>query len=302
MLYPGLVKQSLCPRLLRPWRHSDAQVASRLWVVRVVIFTVMLVVGIPAECTAGERPPILLFDGNGTSPDDVAALRAVLSRAQLRFDTADSPRLNAMSAQELRGYRLLIVPGGNFERIGNALTPLATASLRTAVRSGLNYLGVCAGAFFAGDSPYNGLNLTSGVRFGFYSLEARGVRKAAVPISIAGSGTFDHYWEDGPQLSGWGDVAARYPDGAPAVVEGLSGAGWVILVGVHPEAPAAWRRGLAFSSPVAQDNAYAETLIRAALAGTRGMVVIDPLTGAMFNLSPDKINQTLRPAEASAPR
>jgi len=117
----------------------------------------------------GERPPILLFDGNGTSPDDVAALRAVLSRAQLRFDTADSPRLNAMSAQELRGYRLLIVPGGNFERIGNA----------------------------------------------------------------------------------------------------LSGAGWVILVGVHPEAPAAWRRGLAFSSPVAQDNAYAETLIRAALAGTR---------------------------------
>jgi len=39
-----------------------------------------------------------------------------------------------------------------------------------------------------------------------------------------------------------------------------------------------------------------------AIGGLLGMVVIDPLTGAMFNLSPDKINQTLRPAEASAPR
>jgi glutamine amidotransferase-like uncharacterized protein len=229
----------------------------------------MLVVWIPAACTDAQGPPVLLFDGDGTSPGDVAAFRAVLSRAHLRFATADSQRLNEMSEAELRSYRLLIVPGGNFERIGNALTPTAAASVRNAVRGGLNYLGVCAGAFFAGDSPYNGLDLTSGVRFGFYSLEARGVRKAAVPISIAGSGTFDHYWEDGPQLSGWGDVAARYPDGAPAVVEGLSGAGWVVLVGVHPEAPDTWRRGLVFGSSVDQDNAYAATLIGAALAGTR---------------------------------
>jgi glutamine amidotransferase-like uncharacterized protein len=33
------------------------------------------------------------------------------------------------------------------------------------VQNGLNYLGVCAGAFFAGNSPTNGLNLTSGVKF-----------------------------------------------------------------------------------------------------------------------------------------
>jgi len=44
---------------------------------------------------------------------------------------------------------------------------------------------VCAGGFFAGDSGYNGLNLTSGVRFGFYAAEARGVRKAAVAITGA---------------------------------------------------------------------------------------------------------------------
>jgi hypothetical protein len=55
---------------------------------------------------------------------------------------------------------LLIVPGGSFEDIGNGLTATTTSNIRKAVRGGLNYLGICAGAFFAGNSPYNGLNLT----------------------------------------------------------------------------------------------------------------------------------------------
>ena len=170
-----------------------------------------------------------------------------------------------MTGSQLRKYRLLIVPGGNFIHLGNSLTPTTTANIRNAVQNGLNYLGICAGGFFAGNSGYNGLNLTSGVRFGFYSAENRGIRKAAVAIATAGSATLDHYWEDGPQFTGWGAVVGRYPDGTPAIVEGTSGSGWVVLSGVHPEAPAAWRRGMTFTTPVSVDNAYAATLIRAAL-------------------------------------
>ena len=133
------------------------------------------------------------------------------------------------------------------------------------MQDGVNYLGICAGAFFAGRSPYNGLNLTSGVQFGFYSAEARGIRKAAVAISGAGTPTLDQYWEDGPQLSGWGAVVGRYPDGTPAVVQGPSGAGWMILSGVHPEAPESWRHGIEFTTPASADHAYAVTLIRSAL-------------------------------------
>ncbi len=92
-----------------------------------------------------------------------------------------------MTASQFQPYRLLIVPGGNFEEIGNGLASDTTASIRDAVRGGLNYLGICAGAFFAGNSPYNGLNLTDGVRFNFVALEARGIRKAAVAITVAGS-------------------------------------------------------------------------------------------------------------------
>jgi|SRR5579883_3283035 len=211
--------------------------------------------------------PILLFTGAGTSREDVTALESILDEQHLPYSTADSRQLNALDESQLRRHRLLIVPGGNFLNIGSGLTAATADNIRRAVHGGMNYLGVCAGAFFAGDSPNNGLNLTGGVRFGFYSAEARGIRKAAVPIAIPSGRTLDVYWEDGPQLSGWGAIVATYPDGTPAVVEGSAGNGWVLLSGVHPEAPADWRRGLTFATPVAADREYAATLIRSALNG-----------------------------------
>jgi hypothetical protein len=213
----------------------------------------------------GASAAVLLFNGTGTSPGDVAAVETILNSNHFDYSTVNSSQLNELSESRIREYRLLIVPGGNFIHIGNSLTSSATANIRHAVRNGLNYLGICAGGFFAGDSGYNGLNLTSGVRFGFYAAEARGIRKAAVAISRPGAPALDQYWEDGPQFTGWGAVAGKYPDGTPAIVEGTFGSGWVILTGVHPEAPAAWRRGMTFATPVGVDNAYAGTLIRAAL-------------------------------------
>ena len=104
-----------------------------------------------------------------------------------------------------------------------------------------------------------GLNSASDVS------DFRGIRKAAVAITAAGGQTLDQYWEDGPQFTDWGAVVGKYPDGTPAIVEGTFGSGWVILTGVHPEAPAGWRRGMTFITPVSVDNAYAGTLVDAAL-------------------------------------
>lgn len=215
--------------------------------------------------TSGRVPPILLFNGKGTSPNDVAAIETLLEKSQISYSTANSAQLGEMSAARLRTYHLIIVPGGDFTRIGIGLKKDTAVKLRDAVQSGVNYLGICAGAFFAGRTPYNGLNLTSGVQFGFYSAEARGVRRAAVPISGAGTPTLDQYWEDGPQLTGWGAVVGRYPDGTPAVVQGQSGAGWIILAGIHPEAPESWRGGMDFNTPARTDHAYAVALIRSAM-------------------------------------
>jgi glutamine amidotransferase-like uncharacterized protein len=86
--------------------------------------------------------------------------------------------------------------------------------------------------------------------------------------TVAAGPTLDQYWEDGPELSGWGAVVGKYPDGTPAIVEGSSGSGWVVLSGVHPEAPAEWRHGMTFMTSAATDEAYAWTLIEAALNRT----------------------------------
>jgi glutamine amidotransferase-like uncharacterized protein len=217
---------------------------------------------------SGGNIPILLFNGRGTSPGDVAAMQSVLNNAHLSFSTVNSSQLDRMSEAQLREYRLLIIPGGNFIKIGEGIHPNTMATVRGAVSNGMNYLGVCAGAFVASDSGFNCLNLTSGTRFKFYSAEERGIRKAAVPVSIAGGPTLDQYWEDGPQLSGWGTPVARYPDSTPAVVQGTYGSGCVILSGVHPEAPANWRRGMTFNTSAGVDNEYARTLIDAALNRT----------------------------------
>ncbi len=214
-------------------------------------------------------PPILLFNGAGTSRPDVAAVETVLRENNLRYSTVDSFELDRMSERKLLSYKLLLVPGGNSITIGGHLTRNTTTRIHNAiVDGGLHYLGICAGAFFGGYSIHNGLNLTSGVWFRFYADHFKGVTKAAVEISSPGGTRLDQYWQNGPQLHGWGEIVGKYPDGAPAIVEGKSGKGWVILSGVHPEAPAGWRSGMRFTTSAAEDNAYAAVLVKAALSGT----------------------------------
>ena len=228
-----------------------------------------LALGIGASRAGIETTPILLFNGAGTSPNDVKAVEAVLKNGGHAYATADSARLNGMSEEQLLAYRLLIIPGGNYLTIANHLTPGAATNVHNAVGSGLNFLGICAGGLLAGNTTTNSLNLTAGARVGFYAVVNRGIHKAAVPITVVGAPAIEHYWEDGPQFADWGDVVGKYPDGTPAIVEGTSGKGFVILCGVHPEAPEKWRHGMNFSTAASAANAYAGTLVNAALHGTR---------------------------------
>ena len=232
------------------------------------LFLISLALTACAPPAPSNVPPILLFTGTGTSANDVAAVETILKDSHLKYSTVNSQQLNGMNESQLMAYRLMVVPGGNFIAIGDSLTPSTTANIHNAVQGGLNYLGICAGAFLAGHASYNSLDLTSGVRFGFYSAERQGIRKAALAIAGVGTLPIEHYWEDGPEFTGWGAVVGKYPDGTPAIVEGPSGKGWVILTGVHPEAPESWRGGMTFTTPASVANAYAGTLIEAALHRT----------------------------------
>jgi glutamine amidotransferase-like uncharacterized protein len=219
------------------------------------------------ESNAGA--PILLFNGTGTSPNDVAAIGKILTERGFEYATANSRQLNEMSESQLGAYRLIIVPGGNYIKMGNSLTPETCRRIQDAVERGVNYLGICAGGLLAGKAECNSLNLTSGVKFEFYAAVNRGIHKAAVAVSCADAPVIEHYWEDGPQFTGWGQVVGKYPDGTPAIVEGTAGEGWVILCGVHPEAPESWRHGMTFSTTAKTTHEYTGTLIEAALQGTQ---------------------------------
>jgi hypothetical protein len=214
--------------------------------------------------------PVLIFNGTGTSSTDVTAVESVVSTIGLAYNTANSSQLDGMTQAELAAYKLFIVPGGNSITIGKHLSSGATSNIRDAVaQNGLNYLGFCAGAFFGGFSAYyNGVDLTSGVWFDFYADHYKGIQKEAVSISFPSQGALDIYWQDGPKLSGWGKVVGKYPNGEPAISEDYWGSGFVILSGVHPEAPAGWRYGMKFKTPLDVDLAYAGTLVKAALNRT----------------------------------
>lgn len=218
-----------------------------------------------------EAAPILLFAGAGTSRNDVAEIENILRAEHLRYATADSRQFNNLSPEALGAYQLLIVPGGNFIDIGNSLTPEACARVRDrVVHGGLRYLGICAGAILAGhNAGYNSFDIATGVHFPFYAASAQGLRKTVAPVTIAGetAGPIEQYWEDGPQLTGWGTAAGKYPDGTPAIAEGPAGKGWMLLTGVHPEAPESWRRGMGFQQPVEVSRGLAVRLIHAAFTG-----------------------------------
>ncbi len=240
------------------------------WIPISVIALVAAVLLLPKGCRrtkSNDPAPILLFNGTGTSPNDVTAFETILKQGGYGYDTADSARLNAMSAEQLSAYRLLLIPGGNYQVMGRNLSPETTDRMRQAVQEGVNYLGICAGGLLAGKADVNSLNLTSGVTFDFYAVVNRGIHKAAVPITCADMPVIEHYWEDGPQFTGWGNIVGRYPDETPAVVEGTAGKGWVILCGFHPEAPEKWRKRMNFSTNAQAANQYALTLIDAALNG-----------------------------------
>jgi hypothetical protein len=162
----------------------------------------VVLVGLLAGCDRGARPlrppnvtPILLFNGRGASVEDVAAFERILDNQHLAYSTVTSRQLADMNESALGAYRLLIVPGGNFETIGRHLTSNTLATVHGAVQGGLGYLGVCAGAILAGHNRYydRSFDLASGAEFDFYADTKRGVHKAAVAISGPGTATHEEY-------------------------------------------------------------------------------------------------------------
>src|SRR5262245_19160646 len=135
---------------------------------RILVFLLFLITFAFASCSRptfeGGRQ-ILLFNGAGTSANDVKAIENILNSSNLSYSKVDSDQLNDMTESQLLTSQLLIIPGGNFIEVGNGLLPETSAKVHSAVERGLNYLGICAGAILAGHGDDKHFNLTSGSKF-----------------------------------------------------------------------------------------------------------------------------------------
>lgn len=206
----------------------------------------------------------LLFNGTGSSPTDVVALANILTSMGISYDTANSAQINAMSKAMLAKYKLIVWPGGNSIDMGDSLTVSATKAVKSAVStSGVSYIGFCAGAFMAESSTlYNVFNL-AGTWFDFYQPSL-----IDMVWTTFADGRQRHlvYWQ-GPHLQRFGSVIAKYPNGQAAIAQSKVGKGFVVLSGVHPEAPGDWRYGFASADAdgVSADIDYTKVLINAAL-------------------------------------
>lgn len=225
--------QSACSRL--PLSPHGARCRDFIAAFLLMILAALTACG-PGFASSHGIATVLLFTGAGTSPDDVTAVETILNNNDINYSTVNSFHLNWMTKSQIAAYRLLIVPGGNFVNMGQSLTTGTTANVRNAVKSGMNYLGICAGGFLAGRFPvtYNSFNLSSGVQFGFYFPEENGkvpsfvselygfrpevgprreIHKAVVRITTPEGPALDQYWESGPRFIGWGEAVGKYPDG-----------------------------------------------------------------------------------------
>ncbi len=149
--------------------------------------------------------PVLLFNGTGTTDGDVAAVETILGNLNLGYITADSAQLDSLSEQQLAGYKLIIIPGGNSITIGQNLSAATSSNIRGAVQAyGTHYLGLCAGAFFEAIPSTTGLTSPVESLLIFNAAENQGIHTEPVLISFPSGAPLDVYWQDGPQLSGHG--------------------------------------------------------------------------------------------------
>ncbi|MEU4586265.1 BPL-N domain-containing protein [Kitasatospora aureofaciens] len=152
----------------------------------------------------------------------------------------------------LSGAALYVQPGGtNGQEVSTAWSLLqrdpgfSPELVRSYVRGGGHYLGLCMGGYLAGSEP--GYGLLPGDSGQYISS-----RNAAVTdeqdhlLDVLWRGQPQKmYFQDGPyfDVDGPGaEVLARYTNGRAAAVVASYGAGRIAVSGPHPEAPSEWYR------------------------------------------------------------
>lgn len=220
---------------------------------------------------------VLLFNGVGISTSDWQNTERIVKSMGLSYRLVNSSQLEAMSVNDIAKFGMILVPGGHGNRITSGLSSAARIRVRQAVRDrGVNYLGICAGAFVGVE---RGANTNAVTSYGFPAIEGSHLRMWYPPgnssaiadivkVFFPGGASRNLVWWGGPATPEWkGGVVARYANGKAAISQGWNNKSLVIVSGPHPEAPQGWRATAGYD-PDGLDYDIMKSLIRATLTRT----------------------------------
>jgi glutamine amidotransferase-like uncharacterized protein len=157
----------------------------------------------------------------------------------------------------LSGMELICIPGGDMYVYSQSLGQSGIDNIREFISYGGGYIGVCGGAYFAGERVYwrgNQIPMTS---LNLFEGESRGPYEEIVPYPQYAMAQIDIVGSEHPTMEGeprstqilyyWGpallpddesivDVLGRYSSiDEPAILALSYGRGRVFLIGTHPE-------------------------------------------------------------------
>jgi len=228
---------------------------------------VLLVLCLAAAVHAQKNINVLLYNGPGASTDDVGWSIDCFNwanKAQLIPGyTLVSTRTSRVSASQLQGKDVLLMPGGQDFYPPSSYVDVAAA--KAFVQKGGGYYGTCAGAYAAcstiypSEDGYNPFNLTTpwmydskgqpyqqgwGISHAnchiFYHVGVSGfafTESGTKILNYTGTVQIDHH--NGPAMDGGGTVGATFATtqqkGKNAIVTDTYGTGRVIQISPHPE-------------------------------------------------------------------
>jgi glutamine amidotransferase-like uncharacterized protein len=205
-----------------------------------------------------EQVKIGLYADGGTSASKETVLKALATFNEYKVDTI---KADDIRDGKLKDYRILIVPGGSGSREAKTLGEKGRDQIKSYVRDGGNYVGICAGSYLATTDYEWSIGLLN-AKVVDREHWARGHGSVSIEFTDRGKsllgvkdGKADIIYWQGPLLAP-GDskevapfeALARYETeiaekGAPkgvmkgtvAVAAGKYGKGKVVCFGPHPE-------------------------------------------------------------------
>lgn len=187
---------------------------------------------------------VLIYGGLGSWGDEIESLKELLAAHGKTYAEYDDKQFNDATDADFDKFSLVIFPGGDSNDVNRNLTMETRDRIRRAVlERGLNYFGLCSGAWLV-VSPQNRLKENV---YGFQFVTGPWLKQTplfemkleyAVTNAIFPNGSRRKLlWFGGPITPNIpGGVIAKYGDGTPAITQMRAGKGFVILSGLHPTA------------------------------------------------------------------